>query len=248
MDEDELDIIHRSAPSSPKLHSTSPYPYPPTPPPTYVAPPPTGPPTSHRRSAPVPSPSSVSRLDQFRHILTADGYYSLSDYEDRVFRVWSCSGKAALEQLRIFLNLRKKAPPGRWADLGGTIVTGGHPTAVTNPEIYIGSALAGRIPEDMGCRYTVFEISKLEKTSSRTKDESAHLYGDRMYRWFPYECQEQVLAGLQESCYSSFSVPANWAEVRVSDESEIEALQERFIGEPFTDGEDKFFAIVGLRQ
>lgn len=193
----------------------------------------------------------MPHLESLQHILTADGYCTLPilGCESRVFRIWSCSDNTGRQELGIYGNLRHTIPPGRWADLGGNLVTGGRPAGVGNPEISIGPALAGRVDgiQDMGCRYVVFQKSTLAKTGIGRRDESTHLDGDVIYRWLPYASQNDTVAGLVDPCRSSFSVVENWAEVE-SDASNIEALRKRYIGEEFTDGERRFFAIVGSRD
>lgn len=241
----KVDIIlsrRQSPPSPPKLNSTIPLPpaHAPTPPLASIPPP-----------SSVPPPFPVRRLESLEDILTANGYCTLpiQGCESRVFQVRSCSDNTSLQKLGIYRNLRQNVPAGRWADLGGNLVAGGRAIGVGNPEMSIGSVLAGRINglQDMACTYVMFQNSTLVRTGTGKREESTHLEGDPIYRWLPYASKKDAVAGLAEPCLLSFSVVENWAEVE-SDASRIEILRGRFVGEDFTIGERRFFAIVGSRD
>jgi len=155
---------------------------------------------------PPPYPDPDVPCLKASEILEAQGHYKLPfpDCEGRIVtfvqdtRDWDPS-----REYRKVTN----APPERWCDLAGNVITRGEASTSDQQRIVIGPSLLAQYKKRV--RYVLIRKSTLKVTS---RDGSPHVNGDSIYQWVSCPTLEHVKEALVETCAKEgWSIVGSWA-------------------------------------
>ncbi|KAH8701178.1 hypothetical protein GQ44DRAFT_778907 [Phaeosphaeriaceae sp. PMI808] len=178
-----------------------------------------------QRPHPIPPITQPIEFSDIWHV--GGGLFRLREH-DQTFQIMPNSNKSSLLSLDYFKNLRARAYPETWSDLGGDKITGGSIGAVIRPQVNVGPVLTGSC--NLGdVLYVLIWKGVLQKGTN----------GDSAHKWAGYPSLEHAQESLKENLRTgNYSLEACWAEINTPTEDE------KFIGQTF----GNTFAVIDVKK